>query len=367
MSQIPGFAFRANRGSWDIRIMTSGSWSEQIRRKDHIEDGAMTTQIEWRLLQLAVVAVLTCAASSLASAKEGYPSRPIKMVVPVTAGGAPDVVARIVADNLAAKLRQPVIVENRPGAGERLGAEYVSKAEPDGYTILVAPPGTLVISRFLYSRLPFQPEAFVPVTILTTGHLVLVARPNLPMKSLQELIEFAKANPGKLTYASPGVGTPPHLTGEMLKAAAHIQTTHVPYKGLAPAVTDLLAGHVDFMFDNLGNSLAHIRDGRLKVFGLASDTRISELPHVPTIAETYPGVRTMSWFGVVAPPKTPPEIAGELARAIGETLKRPEVTARLHALSFTPLGNSPAAMAAFLKQESERWRSVITAAGIKPE
>jgi tripartite-type tricarboxylate transporter receptor subunit TctC len=277
------------------------------------------------------------------------------------------VVARIVADRLTIKLGQTVIVENKPGAGERIGAEHVFKAEPDGHTILAAPPGSLVISPFLDSRLAYRPAAFVPVTVLTRGHLVLVGRASLPMSSLQEVVEFARANPGKLTYASPGIGTPPHLTGEMLKSAARIQTTHVPYKGLAPAVTDLLAGHVDFMFDNIGNSLPHIRAGRVKIYGVASDRRIVDLPDVPTIAETYPGVRTASWFGVVAPPKTPSQIAERLAQAISDVLKEPEVTSRLRTLSLTPVGNSPAEMARLLQEERARWGSVIAAAGIKPE
>ena len=313
------------------------------------------------------VVILALCFGGSASAQEQYPTKPIKIVVPLTAGGAPDLVARVVADRLAANLRQPVIVENKPGAGERIGAEYVFKAEPDGYTILAAPPGSLVISPFLESQLAYQPTAFVPVTIMTTSHLVLVGRANLPMSSLRELIEFAKANPGKLSYASPGVGTPPHLTGEMLKSAARIQTTHVPYKGLAPAITDLLAGHVDFMFDNIGNSLPHISAGRVKIFGVASEHRIAVLPDVPTIAETYPGVHTLSWFGVVAPPKTSPHIAEKLAQAIGDALKEPDVTAKLRALSLTPIGSSPAEMARLLQQERAHWGSVIAASGIKSQ
>jgi tripartite-type tricarboxylate transporter receptor subunit TctC len=306
-----------------------------------------------------------CAASSAAA--QDYPTQPIKIVVPVSAGGAPDLVTRIVADRLTATLHQPVIVENKPGAGERIGAEYVFKAKPDGYTLFAAPPGSLILSPLLESRLAYQPSAFVPVSIMTTSHLVLVGRATLPASSLQELIAIAKANPGKLTYASPGFGTPPHLTGEMLKSAAHIQTTHVPYKGLAPAVRDLLAGHVDFMFDNIGNSFPHIRAGRVKIFGVASEHRIPELPDVPTIAETYPDVHTLSWFGVVAPPNTPPQIAARLAQAIDDALREPDVAARLRALSLTPVGSSPDDMARLLQQERARWASVVAAAGIKPQ
>jgi tripartite-type tricarboxylate transporter receptor subunit TctC len=272
-----------------------------------------------------------------------------------------------VADKLGPKLGQPVIVEDRPGAGERLGAEFVAKAEPDGYTLLAAPPASLVISPLLFSHLAYDPKAFVPVTVLTCGHLVLVTSPSLNITSLAELVARAKANPGKLTYASPGIGTPPHLTGEMLKAAAQIETTHVPYKGLAPALTDLLAGHVDVMFDNLGNSIGYIRSGRLKALGIADDARIPELPDVTPITVTYPGVHSTSWFGVVAPQGTPPQIAQRLSSAIADVLHTPEVVEKLHAMSFVPVGNSPANMAEFLAEETHRWRAVISAVGIKPE
>src|SRR5690348_12852239 len=206
-----------------------------------------------RTAPLAALAIAALAATAQPNhADEVFPNRPIKIVVPVAAGGAPDVVARIVADKLGPKLGQSVIVEDRPGAGERLGAEFVAKAQPDGYTLLAAPPASLVINQLLFSHLAYDPRAFVPVTVLTSGHLVLVTSPGLNITSLADLVARAKANPGKLTYASPGTGTPPHLSGEMLKAAAHIETTHIPYKGLAPALADLLAGHVDLMFDNLG-------------------------------------------------------------------------------------------------------------------
>jgi tripartite-type tricarboxylate transporter receptor subunit TctC len=319
-----------------------------------------------RLLLALTVAALAAAAQP-SGASDFFPSRPVKIVVPVAAGGAPDVVARLVADKLGPKLGQPVIVEDRPGAGERIGAEFVAKAEPDGYTLLAAPPASLIISPLLFSHLAYDPTAFVPVTVLTSGHLVLLTSPALHIASLSDLVARAKANPGKLTYASPGTGTPPHLTGEMLKTAAHIETTHVPYKGLAPALMDLLAGHVDMMFDNLGNSIVQIRDGRLKALGIADDARIAELPDVPPIAATYPGVHSTSWFGVVAPPKTPMPIANRLSAAIAEVLHTPEVTEKLHTMSFTPVGNSPAVMATFLAEESARWRGVIAAVGIKPE
>jgi tripartite-type tricarboxylate transporter receptor subunit TctC len=317
---------------------------------------------------LASLAIAALAATGQpARANDVFPTRPIKIVVPVAPGGAPDVVARLVADKLGPKLGQPVIVEDRPGGGERIGAEFVAKAEPDGYTLLAAPPASLVISPLLFSHLGYDPGAFVPVTVLTSGHLVLVTSPTLNIASLADLVARAKATPGKLTYASPGLGTPPHLTGEMLKAAAKIETTHVPYKGLAPALADLLTGRVDVMFDNLGNSIAYIRGGRLKALGIADDARISELPGVPPIAVTFPTVHSTSWFGVVAPPRTPAPIANRLSTAIAEVLHMPDMVEKLHAMSFTPVGSSPAQMAKFLTEEMARWRVVVTTVGIKPE
>jgi len=316
---------------------------------------------------LAALACLALAMGGTAFADDAFPSRPIRIVVPVAAGGAPDVVARVVADKLAPRLGQPVIVEDRPGAGERLGAEFVARAQPDGYTLLAAPPASLVISPLLFSNLGYDPKAFVPVTVLTSGHLVLVTNPASHITSLADLVARAKADPGKLTYASPGRGTPPHLTGEMLKVAAQIETTHVPYKGLAPALADLLTGRVDVMFDNLGNSIGYIRDGRLTALGVADEAPIPELPNVPSLARRYSGVHATSWFGIVAPPKTPHAIAERLSVAIAEVLHSPEVIEKLHAMSFEPVGNSPAQMAEFLAEEQARWANIIATIGLRPE
>lgn len=313
-------------------------------------------------LSLALLAL-----PAVALAQGAFPARPVKIVVPVAPGGAPDVVGRLLADRLASLWGRPVIVENRPGAGERIGAEVVAKAPGDGYTLLVTPPGPLVTSQFLYAKLPFEPSAFVPVSVLTTGHLVLVSAQSTPFKSLQEMVRFAVEHPGKLTYASPGAGTLPHLTGEMFKAASGIETTHVPYKGLAPALADLLAGRVDIMFDNLGNSLRYIREGRVKALAVVSKARIAELPEVPTVSETYPGVLSMSWFGMVAPPGTPASLAERISASVAQVLHQPGVTGKLRQLSFTPVASTPEQMAIFVHQEVERWRKVVSTAHIRPE
>src|SRR5215471_6613758 len=272
------------------------------------------------------------------AAAQVYPSRTVKIVVPLPPGATADILPRIIADKLTLKWAQPVIIENRPGAAQNLGAEVVAKAQPDGYTLLATPQGPLVISQHFYPKLGFDPEAFVPVTIMGILDSTLVANPKVPASTLAELIAFAKANPDKLSYASPGAGSPPHLAAAMLVAAAGVRMVHVPYQGLAPAMTDLLAGHVDMMFDNLGNTLPHIRDGRLRVLATSSERRIPEFPDVPAVAEMYSGVVYTSWFAVVAPPKTPPEIAGQLSSAIAEVLRMPDVVTRLQTMSTTPGG-----------------------------
>lgn len=225
----------------------------------------------------------------------------------------------------------------------------------------MTPPGPLVTSQLLYSKLSYDPAAFVPISVLTTGHIVLVANPKVPAANLADLIAYAKADPGRLRYASPGAGTTPHMTGEMLNALAGIRTTHVPYRGMAPAVTDLIAGHVDIMFDNLGNSLQYIRQGQLKVLAVASATRLPDWPDVPAVAETYPGFESTSWFVVVAPPKTPQVIAGKLSVTLAEILQQPDVAKRVRDLTLTVVGNTPDQAREFIERETRHWRNAIGA------
>jgi tripartite-type tricarboxylate transporter receptor subunit TctC len=298
----------------------------------------------------------------------GYPAKPIRIVVPFPAGGTADLLPRIIGERLTAKFGQPVLVENRAGAGGTIGAEFVSKAEPDGYTLLSAPPPPLVINPSLYPKLGYDAAAFVPVTVIAAVPNVLLVHPRVPVNTMAEFIAYAKANPDKLNYASQGNGTTSHLTAEMFKSMAGIRMTHVPYKGTSPALTDLLAGQVEVMFDNLGVSLQHVKSGRLKALAVGSTKRVAALPDVPTVAEAgLPGFVAVTWFGVVAPPKTSPEIAAKLSAAIAEALKQPEVQKRLVDLSAEAVGNTPAAMAAFMKEEVERWRQVIKNANVKPD
>lgn len=318
-----------------------------------------------RTMRQLVAAACLAAASTGAVAQDNYPSRIIRIIVPVPPGTAPDILPRMIADKLAARWNEPVVVENRPGGALNIGAEAVAKAEPDGYTLLASPPPPLAINQSLYRSLAFDPNAFVPVTVMAATPNVLVANPGVGFSTLPGLIAFAKANPGKLTYASSGVGSTPHLAMELLKIQAGIEIVHVPYKGLVP--TDLLAGHVDLMFNNLGNTLPHIRSGALKVLAVGSEKRLAVLPDVPAVAEILPGFVSTTWFAVVAPPRSSPAIAAKLSAAIAEILRLPDVAKRLQDLTLTPVGSTPAETAAFIHEERNRWRQVIVSAGIKPD
>ncbi len=314
-----------------------------------------------------VAAALVLATTLAAAAQSDYPNRPIKIIVPLPPGATADTLPRIIGEKLAAKWGQPVIIENRPGASQNLGAEAVARAEPDGYTLLATPQGPLTVGPSMFAKLNFDASAFVPVTVMAQLPYVLVVHPQVPFSTLKGMIDFAKANPDKLNYGSPGSGSSTHLSMEWLKTLADIRIAHVPYKGAAPALTDLLAGHIEMMFDNLGNPLQFIRDGRLRALAVASETRIAELPDVPSIAETFPGFVSTSWFAIVAPPKTPTEIAAKLQAAIAEILRLPDVAMPLQRLPAKPVGSSPAETAALIKDETARWHKIIRAAGIKPE
>ena len=298
-----------------------------------------------------------------------YPSRPIRVIVPFPAGGAADALPRIVAEKLSARWGQPVIVENRVGASGSIGAEAVSRAEPDGHTLLATPPAPLVINPSLYLKLPYDPTQFVPVTVMAAiPSVLLVNAARVPANTLQEFVAFVRANPDKLNYASQGTTTVSFLTTEMFKTAAGgLKITHVPYKGTAPGLAALLAGEVEMMFDNLGVTVQHVRTGKLKALAVGSARRVPSLPDVPAMAEFYPGFVSIAWFSVSAPPKTSVAIAEKLSAAIVEILKQPDVAKRLDGLSAEPIASTPAGMATIMKDDAERWRNVIRAAGVKPE
>ena len=309
--------------------------------------------------------------ATTASAQE-WPQKTVRIIVPFPAGGSADLLPRVVGEKLSQQWGQPVIVDNRPGAAGNIGATAVYQAEPDGYTLLSAPPPPLVINRLLYPKLAYDSTQFVPMTVIAAIPNVLLVHPKVGVNSVAELIALAKKNPGKLNYASQGSGATSHLTTELFKSMAGgvegpLRITHVPYKGTAPALADLLAGQVEMMFDNLGVSLPHVKSGKLIALAVASSRRFRSLPDVPALAETLPGFESVAWFGIVGPPKTPSAIAEKVAAGVAETLRNPEVLKRLSELSADPLGLSPKETAAFMKQETERWGAVIRSAGVKLE
>ena len=297
-----------------------------------------------------------------------WPAKAVRIIVPFPPGGSADLLPRIVGERLAQQWGQPVVIENRPGAAGNIGATAVFQAEPDGYTLLSAPPPPLVINRLIYPKLTYDSTQFVPMTVIAAIPNVLLVHPRVAATSVNELIAYARQNPTKLNYASQGSGTTSHLTAELFKSmAGGLQITHVPYKGTAPALADLLAGQVDMMFDNLGVSLPQVKSGKLKALAVASSKRVPSLPDVPTVAETLPGFDAVTWFGIVGPPRTPPAIADKVAAGVAESLRNPDVLRRLGDLSADPLGMSPAETAAFMRQETERWGAVVRSAGVKVE
>jgi tripartite-type tricarboxylate transporter receptor subunit TctC len=301
-------------------------------------------------------------------AAQEWPAKPVRIIVPFPPGGSADLLPRAVAEKLAEKWGQPVIVENRPGAAGNIGADAVYRAEPDGYTLLSAPPPPLVINRLLYQKLSYDSSQFVPVTVIGAIPNVLLVHPKTNVSTVQELIALAKANPGKLNYASQGSGSTSHLTAELFKSmAGGLRITHVPYKGTAPALADLLGGQVEMMCDNLGVSLPHVRSGKLKALAVASAKRVKSLPDVPALAETLPGFEAVAWFGIVAPPKTPRAIVEKVAAGVQQALRLPEVQKRLSELSAEPMGLTPADTAEYMKREVQRWAAVIKSAGVKAE
>jgi tripartite-type tricarboxylate transporter receptor subunit TctC len=297
-----------------------------------------------------------------------WPQKAVRIIVPFPPGGSADLLPRYIGEKLSQQWGQPVIVDNRPGAAGNIGAAAAYQAEPDGYTLLSAPPPPLVINRLLYPKLGYDSTQFVPMSVIAAIPNVLLVNPKVTATSVEEFIKLVKGNPGKLNYASQGNGTTSHLTAELFKSmAGGLDIAHVPYKGTAPALADLLGGQVDLMFDNLGVSLPHVRAGKLKALAVASRARVSSLPGTPTLAESLPGFEAVAWFGIVGPPKTSSAIAEKVAAGVAEALKNPDVLRRLGEMAAEPMGLAPAATAAFMKQEAERWSAVIRSAGVKLE
>ena len=320
-----------------------------------------------RLLAIALATALAAALPVAALAQAAWPARPVRIVVPFTAAGTTDLLARALAPELQRAFGQPFIVDNKPGAGGNTGAAEVAKAAPDGYTLLMGTVGTHAINPGLYPKLPYDHvKDFAPVILVAGVPNVLVINPALPVNSVQELIAYAKANPGKLNFASSGNGTSIHLSAELFKTMAGVQMTHVPYKGSAPALQDLVGGQVQLMFDNLPSSLALIKGGKLKALAVTSSARAAALPDVPTNAESgLPGFEASSWFGLLAPAGTPPPVIAKLNGEIAKWLATPEAKEKLLAQGANAAGGTPEDFAQFINAETAKWQKVVKESGAK--
>ncbi len=298
---------------------------------------------------------------------QNYPSKPVKVFIPSPPGGGTDTLARIVAEKLREKFGQVFIIENKPGAGGNIAGEATAKAAPDGYTLMLAHPAPLVVNKSLYAKISYEPDAFVPISLVATVPNVLVVNSKFPATSVRQLIDAAKASPGRLNFATGVIGAPSSLTPELFKSMTGINIVGIPYQGSAPAIVALLAGQVDMMFVELSTALPHIRSGKLRALAVAGEQRSSFLPEVSTLAETLPGFIATVWFGIVAPPKTPVAIADELSKAVAEALRQPDVAKHLADMSLEGVGSTPAELAQFMKEESKRWGDVIRKSGAKAD
>ncbi|WP_210209895.1 Bug family tripartite tricarboxylate transporter substrate binding protein [Pseudolabrys taiwanensis] len=321
------------------------------------------------MLGLALSALAFILLAVNAGHAEDYPARPIRMIVPLAAGGGTDLLARIIGEDMSQTLGQPVIVDNRPGAGTQIGAEVVAKAPADGYTLLSASMTTYAFNPGLYSKLRYDPvKDFATISLTGRFTLVLLAHKSFAPNTLAEFVALAKAKPGTINFASSGPGSPHQLAMELLAARAGIKLVHVPYKGAAPALQDLMAGHVPVMITDYASSRQAITSGLVKVLAVASPDRLAELPNVPTIAESgYPGFEASAWQGIVAPKDTPQPIIDKLNAAIVKALQNPALRAKLVAIGIEPISSTPAEFSAYMQAEIAKWREVIKAANITTE
>jgi tripartite-type tricarboxylate transporter receptor subunit TctC len=347
-------------------------------RSLRILDEAMDMSANHRLAQrwsLTVWLIAAFAATPLwqatatpALAHESYPTRLVRMIVPFPAGGTADALPRIVAEKLTDAWHQPVIIDNRAGAGGNIGAEAVASSPADGYVLLASPPGPIAINDKLYKKLAFQPSKFEPVIVIGTVPSVLVVKPALPAKTVAELIDYLKANPGKVTFASQGNGSISHLSAMLFQKLTGAEMVHVAYRGSSPALQDIMGNHVDVFFDNLGSSLNLHNAGNLRILALGSLSRVPSLPDIPTLAEAgLDGFQSVTWFAVVAPPGTPAPITQTVNQAIGKVLQQPEVREQFEKMGVRPLGGSVADTAKFFAEERERWGEVIRTGNVKVE
>ena len=315
-------------------------------------------------LALMFAAVLGAPNAVAQDTAADYPNKPIRIIACVPPGGGVDTVTRIVAEGLHQRLGQPVVVENRGGAAGNIGAEAVFTAEPDGYTLLAAQPAPLTVNPLLYT-MNFDPTQFEPVAIMTTVANVLLVRPEFPAKTAKEFIAYAKANPGKINYASQGIGTTSHLTAALFERMTGTRLVHVPYRGTTPALNDIIAGHVDMIFMELASAIKLHQAGRARILAVATAKRVASLPDIPTLAEVgINDFESSAWNAIAAPPKTPPAIVAKLNKAINEVIKSPEMQAHFAKLNLQGVGGTPAEAKAFIAKETTVWGNVIRDANV---
>lgn len=324
-----------------------------------------------RAFALAALATITAVAalSATPARAQGYPNKPIRVVVGFPAGGAPDILARLFSEKISPSWGQTVVVDNKPGAGGNIGAEAVAHAPADGYTLALGTVGTHSINGALYTKMPYDMvKDFVPVILLASTPNVLVVHPSVPAKNVQELIALAKSKPGQLTFGTPGVGTSLHVSGELFNTMAGTKITHVPYKGRAMAIPDLLGGHITMMFDNLPSALPVVKEGKLRALGVTSAKRSASAPDIPTIAEQgLPGYEAESWFAVFAPANTPKDVVEKLNVELNRIFELPDVRQKLATLGLDPVLGSPEKLAAYQKSEIAKWAKVVKESGAKAE
>jgi tripartite-type tricarboxylate transporter receptor subunit TctC len=316
------------------------------------------------------IAAVSVFALTIQAGAQSYPERVVRIVNPFPPGGSVDITARILAQKLSESTGHQFIVETRAGAGGNTGSDSVAKSDPDGYTLLFTAPGPLAVNQTLYTKgLPFDPEKdFAPIAIFARTPLVLMVNPNVPVKNVQELIAYAKQNPGKVNFGSAGNGSTPHLSGELLKSMAKIEITHVPYRGTGPAMSDLVAGHIQMMFDLLPGSLPQISGGNVRALANAGAKRAAALSDLPTVAEQgLPGFDSSSWVALVAPAKTPAPVLAKLRAEVGKAIASPEIVKRLHELGSEPGTAVETEARAFLAVETKKWAEVIRISGAKAE
>jgi tripartite-type tricarboxylate transporter receptor subunit TctC len=319
------------------------------------------------VLGLARSLCLCCAAlaAGAASAAEPYPSRPVTIINPWTAGGPSDAIIRPIAQQLASRLGQPFLIDNRSGANGTIGATAVARAKPDGSTLLFAHVNPIAIAPALPQKPPYDPvRDFAPITLIASGPAVLVVREDFPAKTLTELMAYAKANPGKVSYGSVGIGSNTHLAGSMLATLAKVEMVHVPYRGSGPIQTDLLGGQITTAFVTLSGALGLIQEGKLRALAVSTGKRSSVLPQVPAVAETLPGFEVNGWYGLMAPANTPPEIVKKLHDEVASILRMPEIASRLKEGGMEPESTTPSAFADMIKTELSRWAAAVKAANI---